>query len=220
MLGEDARKIDWKSTAKTGKPHVKLYFEEKEINVVVCALLSGSLLFGDKKLSLIEICSSLGYSTLKLSNKLTPVIVSDTMLVMKGSKKLQSVEHFIQEIEKIELYKKSVDLTHINLKLKQKSMVILVGDFLGEVDLSLLSSRHEVFVIIIRDSFEENPSILGEGEFIDPVSGEVAEFYFGKSARESYAKKYKENDEKLYKHLHHLGISYMKIIADKRDNHV
>ncbi len=211
MLGEDAKKIDWKSTAKTGEPHIKLYFEEREVNVVVCALLSGSLLFGNKRETLVSICSSFGYGALKLSNRLTSVIISDKSQVFKPSKKLQSVEHFISKIYDVELYKKSIDLTNINLKLKEKSLVILVGDFLGEVDLTLLSARHEVYVVIVRDKFEESPDILGEGEFTEPESGEVAEFYFGKSVRDAYAKKYEENDKKLFKHLNSLGISYTKL---------
>ncbi len=215
MLGEDARKIDWKSTAKTGEPHVKLFFEEREVNVVLCALMSGSLLFRDKRERLLEICSLLGYGALKMSNRLTPVILSDDTWVLQPSKKFQSIEHFIYKLDALELYKKSVDLQNLTLKIKQKSLVILVGDFLGDIDLSSLSSRHELFVVIVRERFEENPEILGDGEFTDPESGESSDFYFGKSVRDAYAKKYEENDKKLYKHLGKLGISYVKIFTDE-----
>ena len=215
MLGEDARKIDWKSTAKTGEPHVKIFFEEREVNVVLCALMSGSLLFRDKKMCLLEICSLLGFGALKMSNRLTPVILSDDTWVLQPSKKLKSIEHFIYKLDAVELYRKSVNLENLKLKIKQKSFVVLVGDFLGDVDLSLLASRHELFVVIVRERFEENPDILGDGEFTDPDSGESSEFYFGKSARDAYAKKYTENDHKLYKHLGALGVSYVKIVTDE-----
>jgi uncharacterized protein (DUF58 family) len=212
-LGEDARKIDWKSTAKTGVPHVKLFFQEREVNVALCALMSGSLLFRRKKETLLEVCSLLGYEAVKLSNRLIPVVISDETVIMQPSKKIHSVKHFILKLDNMPLYKKDVNLQ--NLKLKQKSLVILVGDFLGDYDLSFLASRHEVFVVIIRERFEEKPEILGDGEFTDPESGESREFYFGKSVKEAYAKKYKENDYKLYKHLNRLKISYVKIITDK-----
>ena len=216
MLGEDARKIDWKSTAKTGEPHVKIFFEEREVNVVLCAMMSGSLLFRDKKACLLEVCSLLGFGALKMSNKLTPVMISDDeTLFLQPSKKLQSIEHFIYKLDAVELYKKNVDLQNLNLKIKQRSFVILVGDFLGDIDVSLLASRHELFVVIVRERFEENPDILGDGEFTDPDSGESSEFYFGKSARDAYAKKYRENDQKLYKHLGALGVSYVKIVTDE-----
>ena len=213
MLGEDARKIDWKSTAKTGEPHVKLFFEEREVNIALVALMSGSLLFRKKKETLFEVCSLLGYGCLKMQNRLTPVCVDEKVTLYPTSKKLRSIEHFIKELDKVDLYKRSVDLK--NIKLKQKSLIIMVGDFLEEFDLSLLASRHELFVVIIRERFEENPDILGDGEFTDPQSGEDAEFYFGKSVRDAYNQKYKENDKKLYRHLAGLGISYLKIITDE-----
>ena len=202
--------------AKTGKPHVKVFFEEREVNVVLCALMSGSLLFRDKRERLFEICSLLGYGALKMSNRLTSVMLSnDEAFTMQPSKKLQSIEHFIHKLDKVSLYKKSVNLQKLKLKIKQKSLVILVGDFLGDVDLSYIASYHEVFVVIIRERFEANPEILGDGEFTDPESGESSDFYFGKSVADAYAKKYRENDEKLYKHLGVLGISHVKIVTDE-----
>jgi len=213
MLGEDARKIDWKSMAKTGEPHVKLFFEEKEVNVVLCALMSGSLLFRKKREIMFEVCSLLGYEALKMQNRLTPIMIDETMKFYPTSKKLHSIEHFIKDLGRVDLYKKSLNFKEI--KLKHKSFIILIGDFLGDFDFSYLSSRHELFVVIIRDSFEENPQALGEGEFTDPESGEIAEFFFGKSARDAYKKRYIENDDKLYKHLNTLGITYLKVLSDK-----
>jgi uncharacterized protein (DUF58 family) len=218
MLGEDARKIDWKSMAKTGTPHVKLFFEEREVSVVLVALLSGSLLFKNKKEKLLKTCASLGYGTLKLSNKLTPMIYDTKVTTYPSSKKLHSIEHFIKEVEKVELYKKEVDFKNLSNvlhpKIRQKSLLILVGDFLGDVNLSLLANRHEIVVVIIRSSFEENPQALGDGEFTDPQTAESASFYFGKSARDAYAKRYEQNDAKLLKHLRLLGISYVKVVSD------
>ena len=220
MLGEDARKIDWKSTAKTGEPHVKLFFEEREVNVVLCALMSGSLLFRDKRERFLEICSLLGYGALKMSNQLTPIMLSDDQnFILQPSKKLRSIDHFIHKLSDIDLYKCTLDLKNISpilhSRLKKRSFIVLVGDFLGDIDLSLLASRHELFVVIVRERFEESPEILGDGEFTDPQSGESAEFYFGKSARDAYAKRYKENDQKLYKHLNTHNISYIKILTDE-----
>ncbi len=46
IYGDDVRKIDWKTTAKLGKPFVKIYKEERELNVVVAAMMNGSVYFG------------------------------------------------------------------------------------------------------------------------------------------------------------------------------
>lgn len=180
--------------------------------------MSGSLLFEKKKESLLEVCAHLGYETLKSANILTPIMITQNeVLFLPPSKKLHAIEHFIKKSDKVVLQNtnlENIDISmQINRHLVKKSFVILVGDFLGDFDFSLLAKRHDVHLIMIRDTFEENPSALGEGAFIDPESGESATFYFGKSARDAYAARYEDNDARLIKHLHRLGISYEKVLS-------
>jgi len=149
-----------------------------------------------------------------------PMMLSDKgSFMLPSSKKLQSVDHFVEKLSLEDLYLRRFDLQSISSilhpKLKKRSFVILVGDFLGEIDLSLLASRHELFVVIVRERFKEHPEALGDGAFTDPESGERSEFHFGKSVRDAYAKRYQENDQKLYTHLNALGISYIKILTDE-----
>ena len=216
-MGEDARKIDWKSTAKTGQAHVKLFYEEREVHVALCLLMSGSLLFEHKKQTLLKISALLGYQALKNNATLTPIMISQKeKLFLPSSKKQQAVEHFIKRCDATTLKNSSLpyaDITpQINRHLRKKSFLLIVGDFLGDFDFTLLASRHELYIIMIRDSFEENPTPLGEERFLDPESGEDASFYFGKKACEAYKKRFADNDAKLIKHLRGLGIAYEKII--------
>jgi len=210
--------MDWKSTAKTGEPHIKRFYEEREVNVAICTLLSGSLLFKEKKNRLLEVTALLGYETIKTGNQLTPIMISQNKeLFLPASKKIHAVEHFIKEIDKVPLENRQLETNTLSQKihkhLKKKSFVILIGDFLGDFDFAPLAQRHALHLIMIRDTFEENPQALGDGEFRDPESGESANFYFSKSAAKAYAKRYHDNDTKLYKHLQSLGISYHKVIT-------
>ncbi len=45
VSGDDVRKIDWKTTAKLRKPYIKIYKEERELNVVISTMLGGSTYF-------------------------------------------------------------------------------------------------------------------------------------------------------------------------------
>ncbi len=180
--------------------------------------MSGSLLFKNKKERLLELAASLGYMSLKTDNMLTPIMISqEEQYFFPPSKKYHAVEHFIKRLESINLLQTTLETkqiaSKINRHLKKKSLIIMIGDFLGEYDLSLLSSRHQIHAIMIRDIFEEDPTSLGEGAFVDPESGEEATFYFGKKARNAYAARFLENDKKLIKHFHTLGISYQKVIT-------
>ncbi|RKY46911.1 MAG: DUF58 domain-containing protein, partial [Candidatus Neomarinimicrobiota bacterium] len=46
QYGDDIRTIDWNVTARFGKPYVKVFNEERELNVVLAIDLSGSQYFG------------------------------------------------------------------------------------------------------------------------------------------------------------------------------
>jgi len=64
VYGDDVRKIDWKTTAKLGKPFVKIYKEERELNVVVVSMLGGSVYFGTVKQKsdiMAEVVATLGF---------------------------------------------------------------------------------------------------------------------------------------------------------------
>ena len=73
VYGDDVRKIDWKTTAKLGKPFVKIYKEERELNVVVVSMLGGSVYFGTVKQKsdvIAEVVATLGFSAVKNSDLL------------------------------------------------------------------------------------------------------------------------------------------------------
>ena len=65
ISGDDTRHIDWNVTAKMGKPYVKVFREERELNVLTVALLGGGLHFGSEKFkieSVAEAVALIGYS--------------------------------------------------------------------------------------------------------------------------------------------------------------
>ena len=47
--GDDVRTIDWNVTARTGRPHIKKFVEEREMTVMFMVDASDSKLFGTKQ---------------------------------------------------------------------------------------------------------------------------------------------------------------------------
>jgi len=90
----------------------------------------------------------------------------------------------------------------------------VLGDFLEEVELSLLAQKNEVIAIIIRQQEEEYPKKLGEVSLNDPHNGEKLDTYFGRNGIETYVAKLKENDEKLMDHFSRYDIRSVKIFTD------
>ena len=219
VYGDDVRKIDWKTTAKLGKPFVKIYKEERELNVVVVSMLGGSMYFGTLKQKTdvaAEVVATLGFSAVKNSDLFSHMLFADRLYdLSKPSKKLFSVHKAVDEITAFEPLGKVADyeaLTQtLNNRLKKKALLFIISDFVGDVDLKLLSKKHDVFAVIVRDKFEEDPSELGYLRLVDMETRQSFEGNIDASALKQYKKALHENDEKLYKQFKKQGIRFAKV---------
>ena len=219
VYGDDIRKIDWKTTAKLGKPFVKVYKEERELNVVVVSLLSGSTYFGTVKQKsdiMAEVVATLGFSAVKNADLFTHMVFADKMYSLsKPSKKLFSVHKAVEDVVGFDPLGKEADYralveTLVN-RLKKKALLFIISDFVGDIDLKLLARKHDVFAVIVRDKFEENPSELGYLRLIDMETKESFEGDIDRGTLKQYTKALHENDEKLYKQFKKQGVRFTKI---------
>jgi len=223
VYGDDIRKIDWKTTAKLGKPFVKVYKEERELNVVVVSLLSGSTYFGTVKQKsdvIAEVIATLGFSAVKNADLFSHMIFADKMYAFsKPSKKLFSVHKAVEEITAFDPLGKEADygalVETLISRLKKKALLFIVSDFVGEIDLKLLAKKHDVFAVIVRDKFEENPSELGYLRLIDMETRQSYEGDIDSGALKQYKKALHDNDEKLYKQFKKQGVRFTKIYTDE-----
>jgi len=219
VYGDDVRKIDWKTTAKLGKPFVKIYKEERELNVVVVSLLGGSMYFGtvaQKSQTVAELVATLGFSAIKNSDLFTHILFADTLYERsKPSKKLFSVQKAVEDITEFELLGKEADFAALvemlNTRLKKKALLFILSDFIGDIDLKLLSKKHDVFAVMVRDRFEEDPSELGFLRLIDMENKKSFEGDINSGALKAYKKAIHDNDEQLYKQFKKQGIRFAKV---------
>ena len=219
VYGDDVRKIDWKTTAKLGKPFVKVYKEERELNVVVVSLLSGSTYFGTVKQKsdvMAEVVATLGFSAVKNADLFSHMIFADSLYdYSKPSKKLFSVHRAVDDVIAFDPLGKEADykvlVETLISRLKKKALLFIISDFVGDIDLKLLAKKHDVFAVLVRDRFEENPSELGYLRLIDMETKESFEGNVGSATLNNYKKALYENDEKLYKQFKKQGVRFSKI---------
>jgi len=223
VYGDDVRKIDWKTTAKLGKPFVKIYKEERELNVVVVSLLSGSMYFGTVKQKsdvMAEVVATLGFSAVKNSDLFSHMVFADEMYAYsKPSKKLFAVHKAVEDVMNFESLGKEADYaalveTLIN-RLKKKALLFIVSDFVGEIDLKLLAKKHDIFAVIVRDKFEEDPTELGYLRLVDMETKQSFEGDVSGGTLKNYKKALHDNDEKLYKLFKKQGVRFTKIYTDE-----
>ncbi|MBA1421223.1 MAG: DUF58 domain-containing protein [Epsilonproteobacteria bacterium] len=219
IYGDDVRKIDWKTTAKLGKPFVKVYKEERELNVVVVSMLSGSTYFGTVKQKsdiIAETVATLGFSAVKNADLFSHMIFADKMYSLsKPSKKLFSVHKAVEDVVTFDPIGKEADykalVETLISRLKKKALLFIISDFVGDIDLKLLAKKHDVFAVIVRDRFEENPSELGYLRLIDMETKQSFEGDIDSGTFKNYKKALHENDEKLYKQFKKQGVRFTKV---------
>ncbi len=219
VYGDDVRKIDWKTTAKLGKPYVKVYREERELNVVVVTLLGGSMYFGTVRQKLdvaAEVAATIGFSATKNSDLFSHMIFTEEIeSYTRPSKKLFGVHRSVEEILRFDTLGKRVDFKALSdvlyKRIKKKALLFIVSDFVGDIDLKLLAKKHDVFAVIVRDRFEESPTELGYLRLIDPETKQSYEGNIDASTLKAYRKALLANDEKLYRHFRKQGIRFVKI---------
>lgn len=218
VYGDDVRKIDWKTTAKLSKPFVKIYKEERELNVVVVSMLSGSTYFGTVKQKsdiIAEVAATLGFSAIKNADLFSHMIFADSMYSFSKPSKKLSVHKAVEDIVDFDPIGKEADYsvlveTLVN-RLKKKALLFIVSDFVGEIDLKLLAKKHDVFAVIVRDKFEEDPSELGYLRLIDMETRQSYEGDVDSSTLKNYKKALHANDEKLYKQFRKQGVRFTKV---------
>ena len=227
--GDDIRSIDWIVSAKLSKPYVKIFQEEKELNIVLVALLGASMNFGLQKLKkdyLSEICAYLSFVSLQQKSPFTSYIGSDTIFeAIRKSKQLEDVHFLVEKISAYDSFFKVVNYQELSKqlykKVKQKSLIIILGDFFQaqELHIQALIEKHEVVCIVIRDRFEEKIPSLGFVNIIDPLTQKMSNVRVDKKASLKLAKKLDKEDDLLFEKWKKFGVRFLKIYTDESALH-
>ena len=221
--GDDIRKINWKATAKGAGVKTNVFNEERELNIVLAFMVSGSINFGSVKLKqeiVAEILALLSFSALKGHNRLQSQFFSNkSELFFEPSKSDRIIYNIVENAVTLDTLGKEVNYQNfcnfINDVVRQKSLIFMIGDFYGDVDLSDIAHKNEVYALIVRDRLEENPLLNGIFELIDPNSLESNEISLNKSTAKEYQKLITEHDTKIQEHFLEHQITFGKIYTDE-----
>jgi len=217
--GDDIRHINWKVTARTNSPSINVYNEDKQLNVVLVYLNSGSIYFGSKRAKkdvMLEIFATLGYSIISKKDTLTSLIFStNEEKFYKPTKHKAVVDIVLEDAVDISSLGKDIDYKNLSAyllaKIKQKSLIFIVGDFLEIPDFKSIGAKHEVYCAIVRDKLEEDLKLFGEFNFVDTNNQDMQNIFLDENSIKKYNKLMKTHDDKLYIHFKQSSIRYQKI---------
>lgn len=188
--GDDPRLIDWNVTARSSHPHVRVLIEERELQVVLLADVSGSLNFGSISLTkadrVAETAALLALAGVRNNDRVGLLSFSsrvhDYIPPEKGrTHALGIVKKVLEASEHRERADIANALTFLGRVLKRKALIFLISDFrYGAEAVKLLRSfaaRHDLVGIHVFDPREIRVPRIGRIRFRDPETGfsEVAD---------------------------------------------
>lgn len=214
QAGDDIRHIDWKVTARTQKPHTKLFVEENERPTLLVVEQTPNLFFGSKvRLKIaqaINIAAILAWVSLSQNERVGGISFShqgQTWIPPKRNQ--QTVLNFLQQaIDQQQHIKKPSapdsqawpDALNQLLKVnKPGNKVFLIGDMMqlakhAKAQLHKLKSRADVTAIHIYDELETQIPELGWLSMTSSFNNEqiVKLDSFRNQTRQTYAEIYQQ----------------------------
>jgi len=184
--GDDVRTIDWNVTARFNSPYVKVFEEERELNVVLLVDVSVSGQFGTLKQSkkdlITELCAVVAFSASTNNDKIGVIFFSDKIEKYIPPKKGKThILRIIRELVSIEPTSTKTDvsqaLRYLTNVIKKKSIVFVVSDFIDNnpfVDaIKIANKKHDIVALEIFDKTEREIPPVGLIKLKDLESGEI-----------------------------------------------
>ena len=226
--GDDIRTIDWNVTARTGKPYIKRFVEEREMTVVFAVDLSASGDFGTvnkaKNELAAEFCAVMAFAAAKNNDKVGLLIFTDQIELYIPPKK--GISHMLRLIRELLYFKMPKRKTNISQALdylakviRKRATIFLVSDFI-ETDfkkpLSLLNKRHDVIAVSVRDRAEIVMPSVGLIELADAETGEIILVdTSSRQFRNKYSSTCAERFDDLKNMLRTINVDCISISTDK-----
>ena len=231
-IGDDVRDIDWNVTARSHKPHIKVYEEERELTMMLMVDVSGSRMFGTtdalKKNIITELAAVLAFSASQTGDKVGCIFFSDKVEKFIPPKKgrshilmiIRELVGFVPESNGTAISEAVRYLTGVN---KKRCTAFLLSDFLNSKRddealndaLKIATSRHDIIALKVTDPREREMPDVGIVELQDAETArKVWVDTASKAVRDHYSAAWAEREERTREMLLHNRIDIADISTD------
>ena len=230
--GDDVRDIDWNVTARSRKPHIKIYEEERELTMMLLVDVSASRMFGStdrlKKNIITEIAAVLAFSAAQNNDKVGCIFFSDKVEKFIPPKKgrshilmiIRELVGFRPESTGTKLSEPVRFLTNVN---KKRCTTFILSDFMDSSKdkaalddaLKIAGGKHDLVGIRVYDPRETELPDVGIVELKDAESGrKVWVDTSSRAVREHYARTWERRSAEIDSTLKHNRIDSTMISTD------
>lgn len=185
QYGDDIRDIEWNVTARFNKPFVKVFEEERELTVMLCVDVSGSLEFGSnvqtKRRMQTEIAATLAFSAIQNNDKIGVIFFSDRIEKFIPPKKgRKHILYIIRELLEFKPESNRTDVAcaveYLTSVIKRRCTAFLLSDFIDDKDfrqpLTIANRKHDVVAVQVYDRRVAELPDVGLMQVRDAETGE------------------------------------------------
>jgi uncharacterized protein (DUF58 family) len=181
---DDVRHIDWKATARTGLPHVRVHLADRIVVTWLVVDASPSMDFGTadrRKADVADgVALALGYAASRRGNKLGTVVFgaggTSALPPRQGRAGMMGLLAGLRGRTPAGTGTSlGAALRYTGKLARQRALVVVVSDFRGDRDwrrpLLEVAGRHELIAVEVRDPREQELPNAGELRLVDPETG-------------------------------------------------
>ncbi|MCU0765916.1 MAG: DUF58 domain-containing protein [Gammaproteobacteria bacterium] len=227
--GDDIRSMDWKVTARTNEPHLKLYREERERSVLLCVDRGPRMQFGTrgtfKSVQAARAAALIGWAASRLNDRVGGILYGAQPQHFRPTKDRRALWRLLKALAEDpgDAAEAPGALTSALRRADRGtptgSLVFVVGDFnldaaAVERPLGQLMQRHSVVLLPIDDPAEHSLPAVGRVLFRGP-DGALREVDTDDEAgRAAYAGAWRQRRTALQAMCVRLGILFAPIATD------
>ncbi|MGQ3889200.1 DUF58 domain-containing protein [Legionella sp. CNM-1927-20] len=178
QAGDEIRHMEWRVTARTGRPHIKVYQEERERPVILLVDFNPSMYFGTrhafKSVVAARLAALIAWAAVSQGDRVGALLFSprEHNEFMPRSREagvlplLAALNHYTKQFRQVQNESKTVPLNQIISKLhhvvRPGSLIVLISDFYEldekcEPHLSRLKINNDLLTYHICDPLELSP---------------------------------------------------------------
>ncbi|MFA6303413.1 MAG: DUF58 domain-containing protein [Legionella sp.] len=233
--GDEVRHMEWRVTARTGRPHVKIYQEERERPVVILVDFNPSMIFGTriafKSVIAARLAAVLAWTTVKQGDRIGGFFFSaseHSEFIPRGRETgvlplLASLSHYTNQNEEQRSQNPrllSDALKRVRRVVRPGSIIVLISDFylLGDdcdKHLKRLREHNDILAYQICDKIELTPPQPQQYAITDGRQELILDTSIA-SVSSAYANYCQQRNQHIQDRFNSLHIQYVQVTADTK----
>ncbi|HET7738851.1 MAG TPA: DUF58 domain-containing protein [Tepidiformaceae bacterium] len=224
--GDDVRSIDWKTFARTGKPHIRRYREDRDLTVLLVVDVSASQFAGAQERSkadlAAELCAVIALAAIRNKDRVGLLLFADgpERYIRPDGGRL----HVLRVVREILWAHPRTSGTSIESALeylsgvqKRRATVFLVSDFLATgyaPQLRAAARRHDIIAIRVREPVDEAIPNAGIVRVADAETREARYVDTGdRRVRDAYAARVRLMDDDRRRLFGEAGVDEIPVMV-------